>query len=108
MTPYASLLVSAPQSPVLLVFTATTSVQRSEVEQLLAKARSVLNPGLQIMRISETTHPEVVRSFGITALPAFVLLLRGQELWRYSGSIDSPELFHELDNHMEQTLLKTR
>lgn len=103
MVPYSSLMTTAPQAPVLLVFTPTTSVQRSQVDQLLEKARSVLNPGLQIMRVSETTHPEVVRSFGITSLPAFVLLQRGQELWRYSGPVDNPELFHELGNQMKQT-----
>lgn len=108
MAPYSSQITLAPQAPVLLVFTSTTSAQRSEVEQLLEKTGLVLNSGLQIMRVSEATHPEVVRSFGITALPAFVLLQRGQELWRYSGPVDNPELFHELGNQMEQTSLETR
>ncbi|WP_420148607.1 thioredoxin domain-containing protein [Spirosoma sp.] len=108
MAPYSSLMTLAPQVPVLLVFTPATSGQRSEIEQLLERARSLLNPGLQIMRVSETTHPEVVRSFGITLLPAFVLLQSGQELWRYSGPVDSSELFQELGNQMEQSSLKTR
>ncbi|MBD2756933.1 thioredoxin family protein [Spirosoma validum] len=108
MIPYSSLMTSALQAPVLLVFTAATPTQRSEVEQLLDKAQSVLNPSLQIIRVSETTHPEVVRSFGITALPAFVLLLRGQELWRYAGPVDNPQLFHQLDSQMLKTSPKTR
>jgi len=106
MAPHSSLLTAAPQLPVLLVFTPPTPAQRVEVDWFLDKARSVLNPTVQIMRISEETHPEVVHSFGFTSLPAFVLLQRGLELWRYSGPVDSPDFFSQLDNQMAQTYLK--
>ena len=101
-------LTAAPQRPVLLVFTPAASVHQPEVDRLLEQARSGLNPTLQIMRVSETTHPEVVRSFGFSALPAFVLLRQGLELWRYSGPIDSPGLFSELNSQLQQTCLPIR
>ncbi|MVM31727.1 thioredoxin [Spirosoma sp. HMF4905] len=103
MAPSSSLLTDSPQRPVLLIFTSASSTQRVEIDQLLEKAQTVLNPTVKIMRVSETTHPEVVRSFGFTSLPAFVLLQQGLELWRYSGPVDNPELFHQMD----QTFLKT-
>jgi hypothetical protein len=88
MSPPSSLLKTAPQLPVLLV--CKPAVHRVEVDQLLGKARPVLNPAMPIMHISETTHPEVVQSFDFMSLPAFVLLQRGLELWRYTGPVDSP------------------
>ena len=105
MTPHATLLTTTPQLVVLLVFTPAAPAQRAEVERLLEKTRSVLNPDVQIMRVSETTHPEVVRSFGFTSLPAFVLLQRGQELWRYAGPVDSYELVCQLRDQVEKTTL---
>lgn len=107
MAPYSSLLTAAPQLPVLLVFSPAAPDHRAEVDRLLEKALSVLSLTVQIMRVSETTHPEVVRSFGFTALPAFVLLQRGQELWRYSGPVDGSELFFQLGDQLAQTSLKT-
>ncbi|MVM38567.1 thioredoxin [Spirosoma sp. HMF3257] len=103
MTSHSSLLTDSPQRPVLLIFTSASPVQRIEIDQLMEKAQSLLNPTVKIMRVSATIHPEVVRSFGFTSLPAFVLLQQGMELWRYSGPIDSPELFTQ----MHQTFLKT-
>lgn len=100
--------IAAPQLPVLLVFTPSTSVNGREADRLLEQACSALNLTVQVMRVSETTHPEVVRSFGFTALPAFVLLQQGLELWRYSGPVDSPDLISELNHQMQQTILQTR
>ncbi|QDK82161.1 thioredoxin [Spirosoma sp. KCTC 42546] len=102
MTPHSSLLTDAPQRPVLLIFTSASPAQRVEIDQLLEKARFILNPAVRVMRVSESTHPEVVHSFGFTSLPAFALVRQGQELWRYSGPVDSPDLF----NQMEQTFLR--
>ncbi|GAB3986582.1 hypothetical protein GCM10028807_04320 [Spirosoma daeguense] len=102
MASQPSFFTATLQRPVLLICTATTPTQRAEVDQLLEKLRAVLTPTVQIMRVSETTHPEVVRSFGFTSVPSFVLLLRGLELWRYSGSVDNPELLAQLAEQMQQ------
>lgn len=107
MASHSSLLTATHQLPVLLVCTPAAMAQRADVDLLLKKAKSILHPNVQIMRINEITHPEVVCSFGFSALPAFVLLQRGLELWRYTGSVDSPEFFYQLGNQMEQTSLKT-
>lgn len=102
MTPNLTSPTAVPQRPVLLVFMPAASVHRLEVDRVLEQIRSVLNQSVHIMRVSETTHPEVVRSFGFSASPAFVLLQQGLELWRYSGAIDSPGLFSELNDQIEQ------
>lgn len=107
MAPPASLLTASSQLPVLLVFAPTAPTQRAGVDQLLAQARSVLERAVRIVRISETTHPEVVLSFGFTTLPAFVLLRQGLELWRHTGPIDSHELFHQLGNQIDPAFLRT-
>lgn len=106
MIPNPSLLTAAPHRPVLLVFTPVASAQRVDVERLVEKARVVLNPTVQILCVNETTHPEVVSSFQFTSIPAFVLLQRGLELWRYTGPVDSPDLLGQLSNQMEQVALQ--
>ena len=108
MASYSSLLTASPQLPVLLAFAPAVPAQHTDMERFLERARSVLNPTIRITLISETTHPEVVRSFGVTSLPAFILLQQGQELWRYAGPIDSSELVYQLENQMEEVFLKTR
>lgn len=105
MASYSSLLMETPQLPILLVFSPAAPAQRAEVDRLLDKIRLLLNPGVQVMRVSETTHPEVVSSFGFSSVPGFVLLQRGLELWRYSGPADSPELFAQLDSQMVTPLI---
>jgi hypothetical protein len=101
-----SSLLTPVQLPVLLVFTPATLTQRAEVDQLVEKARSVLNPAVRIMRITEATHPEVVSSFEFTAQPSFVLLQRGLELWRHTGSIDGPELLQQLSARLGQSIFR--
>ncbi|WP_080058084.1 thioredoxin family protein [Spirosoma aerolatum] len=106
MVPYSSVVATVPQVPVLLVFTSSSTAQRTDVDQLLDKMRSVLYPNVQIMRVNESSHPEVVRSFGVTSLPAFVLLKRGLELWRYAGPVDHPDLVNQLETQLIQTSTK--
>ena len=43
---------------------------------------------VRVLRIDEADHPDVVQTFAITQLPAFVLLRRGVELWRQQGLLD--------------------
>lgn len=101
------MVTAPPPLPVLLVFTTSAQAQRIEIDQLLDQVRPVLNPSIQVMRVNETSHPEVVRSFGVSSLPAFVLLRRGVELWRYTGPVDNPELVDLLGSQLTQTSLKT-
>ena len=86
----------ATQPLTLLVFTPAGLAQRTDVDRLLTKVRSSLKPSMQIMHVCETVHPEVVQSFGVSTLPAFVLLHRGLELWRYSGPVDHLDLLYQL------------
>ncbi|UFH55927.1 co-chaperone YbbN [Spirosoma sp. KNUC1025] len=106
MRSYSPLTTEAPKLAILLVFTSASPAQRVEVDRLLEKIKLVISPAVQIIRVSEAAHPEVVRSFEIRSLPTLILLKRGQELWRYSGAIDNPELLHQLGNQMEQPSLK--
>lgn len=99
-------LLTPVQLPVLLVFTPAALSPQAEVDQLVEKARSVLNPSVRIVCITETTHPEVVSSFGFASQPSFVLLQRGLELWRHTGSIDSPEFVQQLSAQLDQPVFR--
>ncbi|WP_461147102.1 thioredoxin domain-containing protein [Spirosoma pulveris] len=107
MLTHSALPKPASQRPVLLVVSPSGVGKWAEVDQVMERIRTGLDPAVQIMRITDTTHPEVVRSFNFNALPAFVLLQQGQELWWHTGQIDSPDIFHELYQQVEIVLHKT-
>lgn len=44
-----------------------------------------LGATIRVLKIDEASHPAVVRSFGLPALPACVLVRQGVELWRQQG-----------------------
>ncbi|GAB3543892.1 thioredoxin domain-containing protein [Spirosoma fluminis] len=94
----------ASQPPVLLVYIPAASGYRVEMEHLLEQTRSVLDPAVRIMRVSETTHPEVVTSFGFAAQPSFVLLKRGSEIWRYTGVTGSAEISSQVSDKLRQAI----
>ena len=52
-----------------------------------------LGPAIQVLQIDEATHSAVVRSFDGPALPAFVLLRHGVELWRQVGLPNNQGIF---------------
>jgi hypothetical protein len=51
----------------------------------LGALQQQLGAAVRVLAIEEATHPAVVRSFGSPALPAWVLVRQGVELWRQPG-----------------------
>ena len=88
-------LLSA-QSAVLLIFFMPSDLTNLPKRNLLtALANSVqaqLGSLVRVLRIDETDYPDVVQSFAITQMPAFVLVRRGIELWRQQGLADETML----------------
>ena len=41
-----------------------------------------------MLMLNETLHADVVRSFNVQQLPAFVLVQQGVELWRHEGMLN--------------------
>lgn len=103
MPTYRPLLIP-PKTAVLLVFMPRVSSLSLDVELLLERVGTVLGDSVKITRVDESTHPEVVNSFGIRMLPSFVLIMQGNEIWRHSGTIESKELLHLLTEQLEKLL----
>ncbi len=84
------------QSAVLLIFFMPSElVNRPQRVQLTALADAIqmqLGSLVRVLRVDETSHPDVTKTFAITQLPAFVLLRRGVELWRQQGLSDKSTL----------------
>jgi thioredoxin-like negative regulator of GroEL len=80
------------KSAVLLVFLPPDRQQRAALTILINSLHGFLDGSLRILKIDETTHPEVVQSFDISRLPAFVLVRQGIELWRHEGHADEATL----------------
>ncbi|WP_266366416.1 YbbN family protein [Tellurirhabdus rosea] len=98
-TTYRPILVS-PKTAVLLVFMPGNAAQRLAVELQLERVGTVLGNELRITLVDDATHPEVVNSFSINALPAFVLLKQGTEVWRQLGLLETPELIRSLSGQL--------
>ena len=70
---------------VLLPAVGTAPQVRAGTLAMLAALQRELGPPIRVLTVDETSHPSVVRSFGATTLPAFVLMRQGAELWRQQG-----------------------
>ena len=83
-------------STVLLIFFIRSEVanrpQRALLTALAESVQAQLGSLVRVLRIDETDHPDVLQSFAITQLPAFVLVRRGIELWRQQGPADETTL----------------
>ena len=88
------------RSGVLLVFfmpsKPTNRAQRAILTALADAVQAQLGSLVRVLRIDEADHPDVVQTFGITQLPAFVLLRRGVELWRQQGLLDEAMLVEQI------------
>lgn len=93
-TPNPALLTA--RSAVLLIFFMPPALaNRAERASLVVLANSLqqeLSGLVRVLRIDEDIHLDVVRSFAITKMPAFVLVRRGVELWRQEGLTDEETL----------------
>lgn len=83
-------------SAVLLIFFIPSEIanrpQRALLTALAESVQAQLGSLVRVLRIDETDHPDVMQSFAITQLPAFVLVRRGIELWRQQGLTDETTL----------------
>ncbi|WP_461141107.1 thioredoxin family protein [Spirosoma pomorum] len=59
--------------------------QRTLLSQLVETLQQQFSGRVRILKIDETTYPEVVQSFSVKAFPTFVLVQQGVELWRQEG-----------------------
>ncbi|GAA4406725.1 hypothetical protein GCM10023187_26540 [Nibrella viscosa] len=73
-----------------------------DVELSLERVGAILGDAVKITRVDESTHPEVVNSFGVRLLPSFVLIKQGTEIWRHAGAIESQELLRLLTEQLEK------
>jgi hypothetical protein len=83
-----SLLPSAVPAAILLVFLPLPTGGQALAERWrpsLGDLQQQLGLAVRVLAIAEASHPAVVRSFGLPALPACVLMRQGVELWRQSG-----------------------
>jgi thioredoxin-like negative regulator of GroEL len=89
------ILLTARSAVLLIFFMPSDAINRPQRVVLSALADSMqtqLGSLVRVLRIDEASHPDVVQTFAITHLPAFVLLRRGVELWRQQGLSDEATL----------------
>lgn len=58
---------------------------RATTRTKLAALQHRLGTAIRILVVEEDSDPDVVRSFRVSALPAFLLVRQGIELWRQPG-----------------------
>ena len=78
-----------PVPAVLLVLLPPAAwVEALPTPTLLHILQRRLGPAIRVLQVDEATHPAVVHSFDMPALPACVLVRQGVELWRQQGLPD--------------------
>ncbi|MDB5241135.1 MAG: hypothetical protein JWP57_1760 [Spirosoma sp.] len=105
MLNYPQPILIPPKSAVLLIFMPPERLDKQRRASLVAFAYSLqqhLDNRIRVLRIDETHHPEVVRSFYITETPAFVLVRQGVEVWRQVGT-PNEEMFIQLAQRLLHT-----
>jgi hypothetical protein len=79
----------SPDTTVLLVLLPLPSVggapHEAQTTAWIHQLQKQLGAAIRVLRIDEASHPLVVLSFHLPALPACVLVRRGVELWRQQG-----------------------
>ncbi|MCX6217215.1 thioredoxin family protein [Spirosoma sp.] len=91
------------RSAVLLFFMPSEKADRQRRASFVALADSLqhtLGDTVRILKIDELSHPEVVRSFGITQTPAFVLVRQGLEIWRQIGLASDKGMISTVAKHL--------
>lgn len=88
------LVVAPPRLPatdvaVLLVLlplaAGSAQLGQAGTQAMLDKLQYRLGPAIRVLVVDEENDPDVVRSFRVAALPAFLLVRQGLELWRQPG-----------------------
>lgn len=65
--------------------------QRASLLRLMELLQQQVGNRVRVLKIDESAHPDVVRSFDVQELPAFVLVQQGVELWRQEGVVSKDD-----------------
>ena len=89
---------NVPLLLVLLPLVAAEVAQqvRTATRTMLDTLQQRLGTPIQLLVVDEANDPDVVRSFRLPALPAFLLMRQGAELWRQPGLPEGELLMEEL------------
>jgi hypothetical protein len=82
--PEAAVLLVLLPAPVSRAGRSSEAVSPAALDALQLQ----LGAAIRVLRINESSHPSVVSSFKAAALPCFVLVHHGIELWRQCGLTD--------------------
>jgi hypothetical protein len=77
--------ISDTISATLLVFLPAAAHQLPTVLSATEQLQGHLSKNVRVIKIKETAHPDVVKSFEVNRFPTFVLICQGIELWRQEG-----------------------
>lgn len=87
----AVLLVLLP-----LVVAGVAQQVQAATRVMLDKLQQRLGTAIQVLVVDEANDPDVVRSFRVPTLPAFLLVQQGIELWRQPGLPEGGAIVEQL------------
>lgn len=93
--------LSPPDAAVLLVLLPLVAAGvaqpvRATTRGMLDQLQQRLGTAIQVLVVDEASDPDVVRSFRVPALPAFLLVRQGIELWRQPGLPEGETIVEQL------------
>lgn len=81
---------------------------RAGIRAMLDKLQHRLGTAIQILVVDEENDPDVVRSFRVPVLPAFLLVRQGIELWRQPGLPEGESIAEQLLQRVYRPVTKPR
>lgn len=85
VAPPAARLPPADAAVLVVLLPLAAASVTQPVRAMLDGLQRQLGMAIRILVVDEGNDPDVVRSFRVPALPAFLLVRRGIELWRQPG-----------------------
>ncbi|HEY0109346.1 MAG TPA: thioredoxin [Fibrella sp.] len=101
-------IITPVSAAVLLCFLPSATSQdallaRAFMTELTHRLQQGLSGSIRILKVDESLHPDIVKSFQLNQLPAFVLVEQGIERWRqedirtFDGNASLPDLLQTIN-----------
>ena len=97
MEPFKELIQS--EIPVLVDFYADWCGPCKAMNPVVQEVARQVNGRARVIKINIDKNVQAARSYGVSAVPTFIIFRKGEVLWRHPGMIDKKSLLNVLMQH---------
>ena len=93
-------LINSDQ-PLLVDFYADWCGPCKAMEPTVKEVARLVEGKARIIKINIDANQQVAQTFGVSAVPTFILFKKGEILWRHPGMIDKTQLKETIERYTE-------